>query len=117
MKKRSKKIKLKLTICLLIFLIIIMILGIYYYHNLKTKKAYEQMNIEFTENKVIEYGDKKATSKQIVKSATGTIIIYPEIDTMKVGKQKLVYQLENHKITKKIQTEIEIKDTKNQKFN
>lgn len=46
----------------------------------------------------------------------GAILKYPEIDVMKVGKQKLLYQLEDNKITKEIQTEIEIKDTKDQKL-
>ena len=112
MRKRSKNRKLKIMICLLIFLIIIAILGIYFYYDFRNKKIYEEMNIQFIENKVIEYGDKDATSKKLVKNAKGTILKYPEIDVMKVGKQELLYQLEDNKITKEIQTEIEIKDTK-----
>ena len=110
MRKRSKNRKLKIMICLLIFLIIIAILGIYFYYDFRNKKIYEEMNIQFIENKVIEYGDNDATSKKLVKNVKGAILKYPEIDVMKVGKQKLLYQLEDNKITKEIQTEIEIKD-------
>ena len=41
---------------------------------------------ELLENKVIEYGDKDATSKKLVKNVKGAILKYPEIDVMKVGK-------------------------------
>ena len=86
MRKRSKNRKVKIMICLLIFLIIIAILGIYFYYDFRNKKIYEEMNIQFIENKVIEYGDKDATSKKLVKNVKGAILKYPEIDVMKVGK-------------------------------
>ena len=86
MRKRSKNRKLKIMICLLIFLIIIAILGIYFYYDFRNKKIYEEMNIQFIENKVIEYGDKDATSKKLVKNVKGAILKYPEIDVMKVSK-------------------------------
>lgn len=70
------------------------------------------MSIQFVKNKIIEYGDKNATSKQLVESSNGKIIKYPDLNVMEVGKHDLVYQLEKEKIKKEVKTEIEVKDTK-----
>ena len=94
MKKLSKTKKLIIVICFLLLLIIILLSGLHAYNDYKNKKIYEEMSIQFVKNKIIEYGDKNATSKQLVESSNGKIIKYPDLNVMEVGKHDLVYQLE-----------------------
>lgn len=111
-KKRLSRKRLVILIAITVILICVIISGIFYYTQWQKDKIYDEMKIEFQDVRQIEYGDKKVSSKELVKSSVGTIKDYPPIDTMKIGKQKLKYLLTKSNIRKEIMYEIEIKDTK-----
>lgn len=98
----------KKLLLLLIFCIAIGVgFGLYRYHQ---KKVYDSMEIIFKDIDIIEYGND-INSADLIESAVGKVIQYPNLSTMKTGKQSLVYVLEKEGIQKEITTMIEIKDT------
>lgn len=75
-----------------------------------------QMTITFRNDKtIVEYGEQ-ADSASLVTSTIGTITSYPVLDTMTLGKQKLVYTLSYDGIEKTIEHTVEIQDTKKPKI-
>lgn len=100
-------------IVILGFLIIITsVFGVFLYLRVQKEHIYDNMKINFKNITQVEYGDSNISSKDIVESSKGTIIHYPDIDTGKIGIQKLVYTVEESDVQKEIIHEITIADTK-----
>ncbi|MDQ0361496.1 C40 family peptidase [Breznakia pachnodae] len=105
--KRNKKI-LVLILCGLITCVVSYGL----YCNYKKQAIINSISLTFdnTINEV-EYGDSFDT-KNLVTSINGKINNYPKLDTMKIGKQKLLFTVEKEGKSKTFAKTIEIKDTK-----
>lgn len=104
--QRMKKRRNILIVTVIVIVLLTIMVGYFLYRKKK------DININFIENKVIEYGDKQVTSKSFVKTSNGSIIKYPVLDTMKTGKIKLIYTVEKNSLSKKIEHEVEVKDTR-----
>lgn len=111
MKKKMKKKKIMIAI-LALLVIITSVFGALLYLRYQKEHRYDNLKISFKKITQIEYGDRDISSKDIVESSNGTIIQYPEIDTGKIGVQKLVYTVEDADVQKEITHEITIADTK-----
>ncbi len=95
-------------------LVIVILLGFGGYQAWKTqhrKDIFESMKMNFTKDRVIEYGSK-IDSKKLIESYDGNLKTCPTINTKKVGKVSLTYVLEKENITRDFKLDLEIKDTK-----
>lgn len=100
-----------LTIFLLAILLVISLLIAYFFYTQKQEETYNSINIKFIDETNFEYGSD-VSSEEIVDSVFGEIVgDYPQINTLKVGKQILDFNVEHKGQAKLIQHTIEIVDT------
>ena len=107
--KKKKAAIIILSICVLIG---ITVAGILFYQQYQKNNIYKNITIEFKPSNIIEYGDNKILSKDLVKSSNGTITKYPDIDSTHIGTQRLIYEVNESGIKKEVIHEIIIKDSK-----
>lgn len=107
-----KKKKIAIIILSACILFGIVVSGILFYQQYKKDQIYQSIAIKFKPITTIEYGDYNITSKDLVESSKGTIVKYPDIDSEQMGTQRLIYELNESEVTKKIEHEITIKDSK-----
>ena len=70
----------------------------------------EEILLTFKENQTIEYGSDY-TSKDLIQTTNGELVNEPILDTMKLGKQELVYLVKNNEEEREFKYTIEIVDT------
>lgn len=101
----------KVRASIAIFIIIIICVVLFLIFRNKDSEILSGLKIEFiSETKEIEYGSSFA-SKDLVKSNTGEIKEYPEIDTHKVGEQTISFVVERDDVSKEFDYTITIVDT------
>ena len=73
------------------------------YSILQDNITYENLNIAFTSNKEVEYGTKKFDPKKLIAEISdGALTSYTKaVDTSKVGKQKLTFEVKKDNVIKK----------------
>lgn len=107
----SKNKKRKKIIISILYLLIL-ITSILVYNNICIKIIYNSLNISFKEIKEIEYGTANYNALDLVKKSNGSITKYTKkINTEKIGKQELEFEISKSGISKTITVDIEIKDT------
>ena len=108
---KRKKMKKSVIISLGIITAGIVFLG-YSSHAMYVKKTYENLGINFSHVKEIEYGTANYDPMSLVKAVSdGEITNYSTLDTSKVGTKKLVFEVTKDKIVKKISVKVKVKDT------
>lgn len=107
--KKKKAAIIILSVCILIGITVSVIL---FYQQYQKNNIYKNITIEFKPSYIIEYGDNKILSKDLVKSSNGTITKYPDIDSTHIGTQRLIYEVNESGIKKEVIHEIIIKDSK-----
>lgn len=106
MRKNKRKI-----IILSAIIIVIVSLSSYFLF-FENKQNSDELTLIFKEDqKTIEYGSK-IDSKTFVKEGQPYIKTYPTIDTMRLGEQKIVYDLEKDKAQNEVSYTINVVDTK-----
>ena len=70
----------------------------------------DEILLTFKENQTIEYGSDY-TSKDLIQTTNGELVNEPILDTMKLGKQELVYLVKNNEEEREFKYTIEIVDT------
>ena len=75
---------------------------------------YDNLDISFKEIKEVEYGTANYDPMTLVKSTIdGQIVNYTEkVDTTKLGKQEVVFEVAKDDVVKEIKVDVEVKDTK-----
>lgn len=102
----------KKIIILSIICIFFLVIGAYvYFDHVHKQSILDSITLEFNDIKVIEYG-QAITTKELIKSYSGTLNKDIKIDVTKVGKQTLVFELSKQGQSKEFTYEVEIKDTK-----
>lgn len=110
----GKTISTKLIITVTTISIAVVSCAVYYNYSAeesRKKEIYDSLKIEFSDNKIFEYG-MPFEQEQLVMDYVGDISLKNNVDTKKVGNQTLYYVVSKEGIEKKINVDIEIKDTK-----
>ena len=83
------------------------------YDFMRRQVIYNSLDISFTEVKDIEYGTANYNPLSLIKHTNegSKTKVKTEIDTTKIGKQEVVFEVSMDGITKEISTVVEIKDT------
>lgn len=94
---------------IIIGVICFLIIGeIGFYMYMKYRKVYDQLFIEFNDIEVIEYG-KDIDVKSFIKDSYGEVV-YPSLDTGKMGVHRLTFTVKDKNISKDYKMEVEVKD-------
>lgn len=90
-----------------------LLIGCLTYDNFNKKLIYDSLDISFQEVKEIEYGTANYNPLSLVKhSNEGSKITYKNnVDTTKVGKQEVVFEISKSGISKEFKVDVEVKDT------
>lgn len=77
------------------------------------KEVFDKLDVTFNEIKAIEYGTANYDPMELVEDVPyGKIVNYTEtVDTSSIGKQKLMFIVEDESVTKVVNVEVEIVDT------
>ena len=83
------------------------------------QEVFNKLDVKFTEVKAIEYGTADYNPMDLVENVPyGKIVNYTNaVDTNAIGKQKLVFVVENENVTKVVNVEVEIVDTEKPEIN
>ena len=110
MRKIDKRTK-RISICLMVT--ILSCVSCVAYDNMRRQVIYDSLDISFTEVKDIEYGTANYNPLSLVKHTNegSKTTVKNEIDTSKVGKQEIVFEVSKDGVTKEIKTTVEVKDT------
>lgn len=105
--KRTKRI----SICLMVT--ILSCVSCIAYDGMRRQVIYDSLDISFTEVKDIEYGTANYNALSLVKHTNegSKTTVKNEVDTSKLGKQEIVFEVSKDGVTKEIKTTVEIKDT------
>ena len=105
--------KYRITIALLFVTILVSIITYNICDISHRKKVFKKLDVKFTEVKAIEYGTANYDPMKLVENVPyGKIVNYTEtVDTSSTGKQKLMFVVEDEKVSKVINVEVEIVDT------
>lgn len=99
----------------IIAIVVIILVSVSYAINKENKKQQILKSISITFNDVdkIEYGAKDLDIKKtIVKKTNGKIKSISNIDTTKIGKQKIIFVVEKEGLSKEVEYTVEVVDTK-----
>lgn len=110
-KKNISKYKIAAT---LLFIILSIAIITYNVCEINHREAvFKKLDVKFTEVKAIEYGTANYNPMDLVENVPyGKIINYTEsVDTNSMGKQTLMFVVEDEDVTKVINVEVEIVDT------
>lgn len=106
-----KKRKVRPQAWIALIVVVVLFIAAAFFIILNKKPA---LSIEFKETKTtIEYGTTDVKAESLVASFNADEVIYPEIDTSKVGPQKIEFVLKSKDKEKKVEYTVEIKDTQN----
>ncbi|MEG0275672.1 MAG: hypothetical protein RR630_01440 [Coprobacillus sp.] len=89
---------------------ILLLICVFLLYGCQTKQE-KLITLSFNDNEYVEYGSE-FNSQTLVKDTNGEIKEYPLLDTKKIGKQVLTFQVFLDKQQKSFEKEIEVKDTK-----
>lgn len=106
-----RRIRWKVLLPIIILLIVIIIGSGWYLMQLLNNDNQTLITFKSTETPIIEYGVKEYDSSTLVKSNEGEISKYPVVDTMKVGKQELIFIVTKDKEETEVPYTVEVKDT------
>lgn len=94
----------------IIILGIVVIIGGYFVYDQTRFKA-SDIVLKWNDKKEFEYGEF-VDSNSLVKESSGEVTCQVALDTMRVGKQDLVFVVKENGKTKEFHLEVEVKDTK-----
>lgn len=103
--------KKKIVILVIISILVATIGAYFWYDHTRKQNILDSIKIEFNDMKVLEYG-QIISSKDFIKSISGKLTHVNDVDSMKVGKQKVVFEVSKEGQSKEFFYEIEVKDTK-----
>ncbi len=104
-----KRRKLRPQAVVALIVVILIFIGVAF---LIVKNKKPALSMTFKEEKtVIEYGDTTIKPEEFVESFTADEVIYPKLNTLKVGEYKITYVLKSKKKEKSVEHTIEVKDT------
>lgn len=107
MKIENLPSKSKLLMTTMFLFVSLMFCYFYEYHQI-----YSSIDISVSKTAMIEYGSPNYDIRQVVDSVDGEIVsIKQDIDTSKVGSQKIVVEVEKNQIVKEVPIIVEVKDT------
>ena len=110
-KKVVKKVKLKKG-SIAFFVVLLSVISYCTYDYLHKKNIYNSLNIAFTSNKEVEYGENYDPKALIKEISAGSLTNYTKVvDTSKVGTKKLTFEVMKDNIVKKFSVKIKVKDT------
>lgn len=113
MNNKSKKMGKKTRKISLVLTTLVSMIGCFLYSEACKQLTYNSLDISFKEIKEIEYGTANYNPLSLVEDSKGSITKYTKkVDTKKVGKQELVFEIAKNGISKKIKVNVEVKDTK-----
>lgn len=105
------KILLKFKIYILTIVVSI-ISGIFIYYRFSYLEKYKSISVETVSSSTIEFGTANYDISNIVSSVSGRIVsIKKDIDTNKIGSQKLVLQVVRDNVYKDVAIDVEIVDS------
>ena len=112
-KKNKTKRNLKKKRTFIIGLVFLFTFTTYVANAVHMKHTYDNMKISFTSVKEIEYGTANYNPMDLVKNVKdGKIKKYTKkIDTTKLGKQELVFEVEKEGVVKTYKIKVNVKDT------
>lgn len=87
-------------------------IGYSVYHYVHQQAIFNSIHIEFITNQTVEYG-AKIDAMDFVKSYDGDVVCQEDLDTMKIGKQILLFTVTKEGQSKEYSLDIEVKDTQN----
>ncbi|MBR2832911.1 MAG: C40 family peptidase [Bacilli bacterium] len=110
MRKIDKRTK-RISICLMIT--ILSCVSCVAYDAMRRQVIYDSLNISFAEVKDIEYGTANYNALSLVKHTNegSKTKVKSSVDTSKLGKQEIVFEVSKDGIKKEIATTVEVKDT------
>lgn len=98
----------KRSVIFVLFIISLMIACYVYKYN----KTYDSIKISTVKSAVVEYGSPNYDISKLVKKVDGKIVsVKKDIDTTKIGKQKIIVSVEKDNVVKEVPISIEVKDT------
>ena len=110
MRKMDKRTK-RISICLMVT--ILSCVSCMAYDTMRRQVIYDSLDISFTEVKDIEYGTANYNALSLVKQTNegSKTKVKTNVDTSKLGKQEIVFEVSKDGIKKEITTTVEVKDT------
>ena len=110
MRKMDKRTK-RISICLMVT--ILTCVSCVAYDTMRRQVIYDSLDISFTEVKDIEYGTANYNALSLVKQTNegSKTKVKTDIDTSKLGKQEVVFEVSKDGIKKEITTTVLVKDT------
>lgn len=111
--KKNVKRRMKKSVIISFFGLVIALIFVGYTSNvLYYKNTYENLDIDFTSVKEIEYGTANYDPMSLVKNISdGKITNVTKVDTSKVGTKKLVFEITKDNVVKKISLKVKVKDS------
>ena len=109
---KASKHSAKAIICGFAALLVVTALCSYYVYDIaRRQQIYDNLSINFSEVKVIEYGTANYNPMELVEDVDGTITSYTEsIDTQTLGVKQVVFEVQKEDVVKEIAVEVEVKD-------
>lgn len=110
--RSKKKVFIKRLICVCVFILSYFI-TIYAYNKQEQKrKVFESLSVTLKTNPMIEYGTDKYDIEKFVKNASGKVkVTKGNLDSMNVGTQEVVLQVEKNGIGRNFSFKVAVKDT------
>lgn len=91
---------------------IILVIGLIGGYFINYNILYNQLKVDFTNVKTIEYGTANLKADEIIKEVNGDEVkVIKEVDPKQVGKQEIIVEVKTAEITKVFKHEVEVQDT------
>jgi len=108
----SKNINKRKKVIIGILVLLVLITSVLIYNFICIKMIYNSLDISFKKIKEIEYGTANYSSLDLIEDSNGKITKYTKkVNTSKLGKQELAFEITKAGVSKTITVDIEIKDT------
>ena len=101
----------KIMVIVILGIMILGMSGYSLYNHMHEQAILNSIKIEFIDDPVVEYGED-IDLMSFVKSSEGQVSCLGKIDSQKVGKQSIVYEVEKQEKTKEFTLEVDVQDTK-----
>lgn len=88
-----------------------------FYNAIYEQEIYNKMNITFNDIKTIEYNAQYDALDYINEVSIGEVIYTGEVDTTKLGENKVIYVVSDGVVSKEFYNDIEVIDTKSADIN
>lgn len=105
----------KKRIGLIVALVVLICGSIFFYKEIKEKKNYDDIYIEFIDNVEFEYG-MYADPKSVIQSYQGEGLEYGPLDTDSIGEKTAIYKIKYNNKVKEYQYTYKVVDTRKPTF-